>query len=60
MIEAVRGFLSPKYIHVPLGSGTTKGRNENLKVSNMYVCGMSIYVLKGSSEIENGERNSRR
>ena len=50
MIEVVRWFLSPKYIHVPLGSGATKGKNENLKVSNMYVCGRSIYVLKGSSE----------
>ena len=30
-----------------------------LKVRNMYVCGMSIYFFKGSSEIINGERNFR-
>ena len=62
VIEVVRGFLYPKYI-VRTSSGCVRigtcsfrlwcderEKNENLKVRNMYVCGMSIYFPKGRQE----------
>ena len=65
MTEVVRGFLYPKYIArtssgcIRIGTCSfwlwcdERKKNENLKVRNMFVCGILIYFSKGRQKRAN-------